>query len=185
MQHKSKLFDELIHVPLLIKRPHQRSNEVHEELVSLMALGPTVLSAIGTENVFETSGIFDNISAISEFDFPHVFSGASYCGDHTTPVDGNLLNVDTLPKIYSCREGHWKLIVDIGKDQKWLFNLIADPLETQNIYQQEKHSAARLEQKLFEHISNLETRSLKSKIAEVRRKMSFKPRDADAVRLSS
>ncbi len=185
LQHKSKLFDELIHVPLLMKRPHQRNNEVHKEPVSLMALAPTILSSVGIENMFETNGIFDSISGVSDSDLPQVFSGASYCRDNATPVDRNLLNIDALPKIHSCREGHWKLIIDVGKNQKMLFNLIADPLETENLYQEEKDSAARLEQKLFEHISGLEKRRLKSKVAKVRRKMSSKPQDANAVRLPS
>jgi len=185
LQHKSKLYDELIHVPLLVKRPHHQNSGVYKELVGLMQLAPTILSSIGIENVFETSGIFDSISAASKPCHSQVFSGASYCGDNATPVDRNLLNIDVLPKIYSCREDHWKLIMDLGKDQKMLFNLIADPFETQNLYQEKKSSAARLEQKLLEHISKVEKSCLKSKIAKVRRKMLYKLQEPHAVRLPS
>jgi len=185
LQHKSKLFDELIHVPLLIKKPHHQNNDVHEELVSLMQLAPTLLSSVGIENVFETNGIFDSIPGASNYSQSQVFSGASYCGDNATPVDRNLLNIDVLPKIYSCREDYWKLIMDFGKDQKMLFNLIADPLETQNLYQKDKNTASRLEERLLERIVNLEKRCLKSKIAKVRRRVLSDPQEANAVRLSS
>ena len=185
LQHKSKLFDELIHVPLLIKKPHQQNSEVHEGLVSLMHLAPTLLSSVGIENVFETNGIFDSIPGASNYSHSQVFSGASYCGDNATPVDRNLLNIDVLPKIYSCREDYWKLIMDFGKDQKMLFNLIADPLETQNLYQKEKNTASRLEERLLERIVSLEKRCLKSKIAKVRRRVLSNPQEANAVRLSS
>jgi len=185
LQHKSKLYDELIHVPFLVKKPHQQNSEVHEELVSLMQLAPTILSSIGMENVFEASGIFDSISAASNFRHSQVFSGASYCGDNATPVDRNLFNIDVLPKIYSCREDHWKLIMDLGNDQKMLFNLIVDPFETQNLYQEQKSSAVRLEQELLEYISNIEKSCLKSKIAKVRKKMLYQLQQPHAIRLPS
>ena len=75
--------------------------------------------------------------------------------------------------------------MDFGKDQKMLINLIADPLETQNLYQKEKNTASRLEERLLERIVSLEKRCLKSKIAKVRRRVLSNPQEANAVRLSS
>ncbi len=75
--------------------------------------------------------------------------------------------------------------MDFGKEKKMLFNLIADPLETQNLYQKEKKTASRLEERLLERIVNQEKRRLKSKIAKARRRVLSNPQQANAVRLSS
>jgi arylsulfatase A-like enzyme len=45
--HQFSLFDELLHVPLIIKRPRSEERHRHDELVSLVDLYPTVLAGLG------------------------------------------------------------------------------------------------------------------------------------------
>ncbi len=47
--HGSRLDDELVAVPLMIKWPHQRSGTRERELVSIVDLFPTILAAAGVE----------------------------------------------------------------------------------------------------------------------------------------
>jgi arylsulfatase A-like enzyme len=45
--HGHTLYEELLRVPLIIKLPHSRKNNVDERLVSLMDLFPTILKTVG------------------------------------------------------------------------------------------------------------------------------------------
>ena len=78
LQHKSKLYDELLHVPLLVKLPEADKGSVRNELISLIQLAPTILSVAGVENPFENKSLLGHQSEGSQCDVSGIFAGASY-----------------------------------------------------------------------------------------------------------
>jgi len=166
----------LVHVPLFIKPPgpqDSRNGGVRLENVSLMQLAPTILSTVQLEDPFEPSAFLNNESEPKSA-AAAIFAEASYYHDNTTPVDANLLNTDVLPKIYSCQQNHWKLIFDINRDKKILFNFIEDSRETRNVYQEQKEKITQLEAGLQDRICSLDKTRLKTRVANLRKKISSK-----------
>lgn len=184
LQHKSKLFEELIRVPLLMKLPGNQSSSLRSDRVSLMQLAPTILSIVEIESPFEPDSFWRTKALEEKSASPSIWAEASYYHDHATPVDQNLLNIDVLPKIYCSRNDQWKLIVDANKDKGMLFNLIADPGEIKDVYQEHKGKITELEEKLQDRIRCLEMTRLNSRIGDLRKKLSAKSQPDHALRPS-
>lgn len=167
VQHKSKLYDELLRVPLLMKLPFSQHGETRDELVSLIQLAPTILSLIGMQNPF----IHDTILNQQKSGF---IAEASYVKNGGPPVDQQILNIEPLPKRFCFRDRNWKLIVDTDELQPVLFNLVNDPFERKNVYRTESDQAMRLLAILDDHINLEERQRLTYKITRVREKVLLK-----------
>jgi len=124
LQHKSKLFDELLHVPLLLKLPGQHHGEKKSELVSHLQVAPTILSTVGIEHAFSHGNFLTDKSS------KMIFAAASYGQENGTPVDRDMFRIDRMPKRYCVRTPQWKFISDAGGAR--LLSLIDDPDEQQN-----------------------------------------------------
>lgn len=113
----STLHDEGIHVPLVVDLPNG-SHGVHEHLVALLDLAPTILDYAGAtipESYQGTS--FRSVMDDQGWDRDHVISEAGYQDDGR-------------PRI-AYRTRRWKFISDRGEDR--LFDLQADPGETTDV----------------------------------------------------
>ncbi len=161
VQHKSKLYDELLRVPLLMKLPFSRHGETRDELVSLIQVAPTIISLIGMQNPFTHEAILNQRES-------GIVAEASYFKNGGPPVDQQILNIDPLPKRFCYRDRNWKLIIDTAEPQPVLFNLVNDPFERQNVYRAESEPGRHLLEVLEEHINAEERQRLTSKIARVR-----------------
>ncbi|MFQ5864015.1 MAG: sulfatase [bacterium] len=167
LQHKSKLFDELIRVPLLMKLPDSNMPVIFSEIVGLIDLAPTVLAQLQLDNPFErTSFLGKNSSGLS-----YVIAEASYGSSGATPVDEQMLNIDPLPKIYCYRSKQWKMVLDQGKNQTYLYNLLMDPNETRDVSDIYRSQANQLLRYLEEHSKFIEKKRLFSKIKKVQKKL--------------
>lgn len=184
LQHKSKLFDELLRVPLIVKLAHNQAGERCHDLVSLSQLAPTVLELLGLENRFENDGFLHHAWHAAAQPRQRVFAEASYVHQNHTPVDQNLLNTELLPKMYACRNRHWKLTFDTATKQFALYNLLEDPMETKNLYASHSAKVASMQNVLLARIAELERSRLRAQIARIRNKIAIPNQAEHALRIS-
>jgi arylsulfatase A-like enzyme len=194
LQHKSKLFDELLRVPLMVKLPYSNIPAVSTEIVGLIDLAPTVLAQLRIDNPFDQTGFpsrMDNFNGRrgsagmrtrAPFDsardedkplLPYVIAETSYGINSAVPVDEQLLNIDSLPKLYCYRDRHWKMILDKGRNQTCLYNLFMDPNETHDVSDNYRDQANQLLRYLEEHSEFIEKKRLLSKIKKVQQKLNL------------
>lgn len=171
LQHKSKLYDELLHVPLLVKLPETDKGSVRNDLASLIQLAPTILSSAGVDNPFEHESLFGHQSENSQSDVSGIFASASYGPNGHAPVDEGLLNIDPLPKTLCYRTRRWKVMLDRAGPGSKLFNLITDAREHKNVANRRPQENQRLQALLEAYAWELEKTRLRTQVARVRRKL--------------
>jgi arylsulfatase A-like enzyme len=115
--HQPKLYDELLHVPLVVRLPGGDPKRV-ERPVELMSVAPTVVESLGIPQCkgFEGQSLFggvDDRPIISEVSNPPA-----------------ILNVDPRFRRRACRHDGWKLIVDEHTGETELYDIETDPGET-------------------------------------------------------
>lgn len=117
--HHGTLYDELIHVPLLISGPGIPGDEKIDQVVSLLDLAPTILEIADTESV-EMVGeslipLMKNRRSPSSAAISEVYFDNS--GPHRAAV----------------RTAKWKLIISRENKDCELYNLIKDPQEQKDV----------------------------------------------------
>jgi arylsulfatase A-like enzyme len=167
LQHKSKLFDELLRVPLLIKPPFCARCQRRGDLVALIDLAPTIFALLELQNPFNRRSFLPPPSFSQDGNF--VIAEASYAPNGGPPVDRQLFNIEVLPKRYAYRDRFWKLIFDTKEEKPVLYNLLSDPFE--NMPLRESSGPAGLRAILEHHIKRQERNRLRAKITRVRKKL--------------
>jgi len=127
--HEAKLYDELIHIPLLLMAPDLPSGIIIEEPVSLMDLAPTLASLALKRKTAVPKWKGVNIVEILEGeglrpDGPGVLSEVA----HREPWK---INIEALK--VSARSKRWKVIYDAEKKSYEVYDLTSDPMELKNI----------------------------------------------------
>jgi arylsulfatase A-like enzyme len=121
--HGHTLYEELTHVPLIIKSPHSERSGETDEIVRLTDILPTVLDSARVEWPHVLSGL----SLITGESIPdHRIAGASLARESDVSIGDKM----------SVREERWKLIRTEHEDSSidWeLFDLDADPAEARNV----------------------------------------------------
>lgn len=110
LTHGDVLFDELVHVPLVIRTPDGRPRGRRvPNLTSLVDLAPTVLDYVGLPP-------------------PPPFQGRSLRPpiDGTTDADPDAVVLEA-PDAIAIRTARWKVIVDRETGAEQLYDLVADP----------------------------------------------------------
>jgi len=135
LDHGPTLYDELIHVPLVIKVPGYQGARITEQVRNVDIL-PTVADLIGQELPFMTHGTSvmplmrgeeQKLTAFAETDY-RLFT-------HKRAV------VDA--------DGRYKFILTLENGRKELYDLVEDPDETQNLVETQGKIAYELEQELI------------------------------------
>lgn len=170
LQHKSKLYDELIHVPLMVKQPRQSQHYARSDLVSLLQIAPSILACLGIENAFEYQSFFENASPRDDNRNTAIFATASYGNDGGTPTDERMFQTDMMPKVYCCRRQHIKVMMDT-RGESQVFNLLSDPAESSDLFGNDNSEAKALLAALTDYIANLETTRVKQQVAPLRNRM--------------
>ena len=163
LQHKSKLYDELIHVPLLIKKPFQADGLVCNEMISLMRLPATILSVVKIDNPFPCTSFVEEAKFDNSPGTAFIFSTASYGKNNASPVERDMFRLARMPKIYACRTKGWKLIAK-SSGEKLLFNLVKDPGERVNISDSDFAKQNALDSILTDYKNYLERLQIRSQI---------------------
>jgi arylsulfatase A-like enzyme len=131
--HGQSLYDELIHVPLIIWGAGIKPQTVVEP-VALIDLVPTLARMIGIEPNPNWQGR----------PFDSVFSGGEREAGETIYSEGTFRPED----MKAVRANGFKLIVGAQSGRHWLFDLNRDPAEQKNIYSEDPAVAGQLQEKL-------------------------------------
>ncbi len=135
--HGQGLYEELIHVPLIIKMPEGRiiSNKINAQ-IGLIDLYPTILDVLGLTpyNKLQGKSLIPLIKGESPTNSP-VFSEAK----------GGFVSI---------RKDGWKLIYNKISQEYLLFNLNADPKELHNLAQVEPQKLKKLSNLIQEYFKN-------------------------------
>jgi len=139
--HGHTLYEELLHVPLIVKLPHGRLAGTHRtELVSGVDLAPTILGAVGVPkpetfaglNLFEEPGLADQLR------------------DRVLFAEGMMLG----PELQAAMRGDQKIIrraVPLREEAGQAFDLVRDPLENRPITDPEEARFTGLRARLLLH----------------------------------
>ncbi len=147
--HQAKLYEELIHVPLLIKGPELPEGVKLDNLVSLIDLAPTILEylKVDEKTQFKGRSFYPLLKNKSN---GHLCEGVI---TESLAKNGKVkLSLEEGSRLISYRTENWKLILDFDKKIKKLFNLREDPKETENLYEENIDLVLNFERILLEHI---------------------------------
>jgi arylsulfatase A-like enzyme len=147
--HHPTPFDELAHVPLVIIPPGHMAgydNKTVDNQVRLIDLVPTFLDISKTK-------VQDDDAIQGKSLKPMIFNGS-------TPDDRPAITESPHNQALSIRMEGWKYIWEIWKERRMLFNLNQDPLEQENLIEQESDISQNLHNLLVEHLNHVNEGSL-------------------------
>lgn len=143
--HGFTLYNELIHVPLVIKMPNQQTGKVISQNVSSIDLMPTILELLEAEIPPSAKQQFQGKSIV-----PVLHENA----------DAHDVFAETNYREYTYKRAvitpdNWKLIYTLESKQRELYQLNTDPAEQNNLEKQENQRADQLQKKLFDHFKSI------------------------------
>lgn len=140
--HNPKLYNELLHVPLLIKIPGEKNQRI-ETKVSQIDLPSTLceLAGIVSSSSFKGGNFFTNGR---EMIFHQ--SGLGEKGKMNGWIEIEVLRECK----FACQSDGWKYILDYPKKREELYNLCQDPKEQNNLLKREPAVLAEMRQKIEE-----------------------------------
>jgi len=135
--HKPKLYNELLHVPLIIRIPGKRG-EIYNK-VSLIDIPSTVCSLLGfKEDSFKGQNLFERQGLV----FHQTAFGSKDKMNRWIEIDG------ILETKLACQSKEWKYIVDYRTNKEELYNLLKDPKEKNNLVLERKDILSRLREEI-------------------------------------
>ena len=142
--HGLSLYEELVHVPLIIKIPGKYRGNIDDQVRTLDIM-PTVIELLDIDTHNYPAQKMQGASLVpmmrgKKIDLP-AFSETDY-----------LLQV--FKRSLRTNDG-WKYIYSIDTEQRELFNLNKDPVELNNLIYQNRKTAYELEQRLFKHLISM------------------------------
>lgn len=153
--HINKPYDELIHVPLVIKPPqiwqHTAQRREYDEPVRLLDLMPTIIDCCdiclneGTATQLEGTSLIPMIQ------------GQYYVPLAPCIIEKEVKRSDKLR--IGIREQEWKYLVDGVDNSRELYHLQSDPQEQENVIDIFPEEAHRFEQQVAEHLHFVKNRS--------------------------
>lgn len=119
------LYQEIVHVPLLIRSPESRPRVVDEPF-SLLQLAPAILDEVGVANLERGYPQFqvEGASTRSDVVVSECISSCSNPLDEAERIG---------PRMLSVRDARFKVIIDFAGSEEWLFDLRDDPEERRPI----------------------------------------------------
>ncbi|MDD2366994.1 MAG: sulfatase [Desulfuromonadaceae bacterium] len=143
--HGFSLYDELIHVPLIIKLPKQKSGKVVKDQVSSVDIMPTVLDLLDVKMPSNAAKQLRGTSLVPALKGKPVAEDVFF---------------ETNYRQYTYKRGirtkdGWKLVYTLEDKSRELYNLTNDPKETKNLVDREPRRAYELEQRIFAHFKSI------------------------------
>ncbi|MCK4348894.1 MAG: sulfatase-like hydrolase/transferase, partial [Thermoplasmatales archaeon] len=132
--HHGKLYEESIHVPLIIANSEYKNIKI-DEPVSLIDIAPTVLHLLD----IPASESFQGRSLI-----PIIRGERKSSGVISESLQKGKRNI-------SYRTKEWKYILNEVESRRELYNTINDPEEKENLYEKERKRAKEFELKVTKH----------------------------------
>ncbi|PKN16076.1 MAG: hypothetical protein CVU66_02295 [Deltaproteobacteria bacterium HGW-Deltaproteobacteria-23] len=143
--HGFSLYDELIHVPLIIKLPGQKSGKVVKDQVSSLDIMPTLLDLLDVKMPEKARDQLRGTSLIP------ALKGKNVAKDVYSETDYRQY---TYKRSVITKDG-WKFIYTLENKERELYNLNKDPKELKNLVELEPKRAYELEQQLFAHFKSI------------------------------
>jgi len=146
--HANSLFDELVRVPLLLRRPGADPGQGSSAVVRIADLGPTLLELSGADGMAGADG----------HSFADLLAGAPTAADgreayfELNPYSRNPLAPGWIEAARGLRLGRHKLIHELRTGRYRLYDLAADPGEHRSIYDEQDPRAAELVRRLAVHL---------------------------------
>jgi arylsulfatase A-like enzyme len=175
----SSLYEELLHVPLLLRIPGVAAHRLPDAPFSLLHLSPTLLDILGVvkPSEFQGNSLWPQVRHGTEWDTPAIAESVADC---TNP----LVRQKRLgPRVLAVRDRRFKLILYFDTGRQELFDLESDPSELSPLSTEaEKPTRKRLLEIAHEHLKrsasqwNWEAR-LKTRLRELQLEWSASPRD--------
>jgi len=139
--HQNYLYDTILRVPLIIKfKDSQYSNLIIKDQVQLIDIMPTILETLGMHKNLKGQGVSLMPLILGLNTNPNK---EAYSETHSPAA---------LKTKFSVRNTDWKFIHTVEGDEKELYNLFEDPLESKNLISREKERG-NLEKKLKEWLN--------------------------------
>lgn len=136
--HHPYPYDELVRVPLAIAGPGVESTTVDQQ-VSLIDLPPTVLDLVGAET-------------------PDAMEGRSFApalsGERID--DRTAMTISDNGDVFGCRTTEWKYITRVNDEESLLFDLGADPAESQNVAEDSPDVVDRFDSVVDEYLASID-----------------------------
>ncbi len=139
LDHGFSLYNELLHVPLIIKLPDRADHKVIKDQVSSIDVMPTILDLLDIDLSENVKKQLRGVSLVP------ALTGGPVAQDVFSETDYRLY---TFKRSIMTKDG-WKFIYTMESKSRELYNLNNDPGETTNLVQREPRIAYELEQKLF------------------------------------
>jgi len=139
--HGFSLYDELLHVPLIIRLPKQKAGKVIADQVSSIDVMPTILDLLDVKVPAKVQKQLRGASLVP------AFRGIAVAKDVYAETDYRQY---TYKRSVITTDG-WKFIYTLENRERELYNLKKDPGESKNLVTQEPRRAYELEQQLFAH----------------------------------
>ncbi|GAM09274.1 arylsulfatase K [Geobacter sp. OR-1] len=145
MDHGFSLYDELIHVPLVITLPKQKSGKIITDQISSIDVMPTILDLLDVKMPEKAKNQLRGASLVP------AMKGKSVAKEVYSETDYRQY---TYKRSVITKDG-WKFIYTLENKNRELYNLKKDPKELKNVVDQEPRIAYELEQKLFAHFKSI------------------------------
>ena len=162
-QHGHSLYNEQVHVPLVVWFPHQYKNKKSIRIanpVSITSIMPTIAELLGLPHKFQEQSLISSIRSTKSYLFP-IFGYR----DSSTFFYTQRTNITLDSKSYYFVHGNWKAIYKPNFDKLELYNLSLDPHELIDISKENYGKSKEYKKKILENIGNLE--KLKNKFSRV------------------
>jgi len=141
LQHDHSLYQELIHVPFLIKLPRQRIAKRVNNFVTTQALLPTVLDLVGIETASEPGWVESLVPLIED-------SGSL---DSESPIISGATFWDRTESQWAVVLRGMKFIHRVDSGREELYDLQADPLEQISVINQHPEIVEQARHTLVQH----------------------------------
>lgn len=183
-ERKANLYDEIIHIPLIIQTLKVKENTIVERQADLLDIAPTILDFLSIQKPSEMEGNSLLGTLIGKYKKQAIFSesldlrggGSAYLDEkHFGGGYKNEFNLIKRKGTISCRTENWKYIHSVNVPCE-LYNLQTDPKEKKNIIDEQVEKAEEFKSKILQHIAmdekimeKLKERSkIKNKIKELK-----------------
>ncbi|MBI4520426.1 MAG: sulfatase, partial [Gemmatimonadetes bacterium] len=144
--HKGEfLYQQLIHIPLLIHLPGQREGARIDGAVSQVDIAPTILDYLGgtVPSWMDGEALGRDLTRAGEKSYRYAME-----------IEANGPRQPITRGIVAVTDGRYKLVYSLTHDSVELFDLLADPDESRNIAPENGELVERMQTALIDRISN-------------------------------
>ena len=145
--HGKNLYQETIHIPLIIKLPYSSEKKRFDKQVNLLDIMPTILHLLNLNLPEQTVGksLLKREGILSLLKEMFIEKDAA---------DYNFSELDTRSILKTIITSKWKYIYDYGDEIGQLYNIKSDPLEQNDLADEKTRKCNQLREKLFDWVSN-------------------------------